>query len=595
MLFSAIFVFGEERDRTLLTRGDNLHKEYKFTEALEIYKNILTNSTDSSTIAYTQTKIIECENGISLMEYVVRPTAVSRTEVPSKDFYLYFSDLEDKSWIPIPNPLIKSGSHEFYNAVYMPSDSRKIIFSAPDESGSWNLYTCENISEKHWSVPVILSEALTSAGDEIFPVLSQDGQTLYFASDGLAGMGGFDLFMSSWDEESQEWGTPVNLGFPYSSTGDDIMFLNSNNGKYSLFASNRNSKDGKMTIYVTKFIATPVKTALEEDESPVKIARLDIERTDSDISSADNNTDISKNSSEMEQYSNTVQNMKRLQQKYRTLLQKIEVNSDLSEMAIAQLNEDARGLKIELDSISKKIQEMELKFLAAGIVPVVSDPEEEKEEAESPEIIPEYHFKKGVMGTIPYMEIEVPKPKFDYSFQILDKGQFAEDNTLPDGLIYQIQFAVTNRKVSIKEIKGLSPVFVTRLSSGKYLNTVGLFRTHAEALSNLNKVRKRGFPQAFIIAYNNGKSIPVKKARTLENGSGDTSYQVVLKGYPDGLPTAIVTTINAACKKDISKAFINNETQYLVGPFKNKSDADYLLKLLTDLGIENVSLNTIKL
>ena len=178
-----------------------------------------------------------------------------------------------------------------------------------------------------------------------------------------------------------------------------------------------------------------------------------------------------------------------------------------------------------------------------------------------------------------------------------DEAQFAEDNTLPEGLVYQIQLMVVSNKAGKKPFKGMSPIFERKQPSGKYLYTVGLWGTHAEALKYLNQVRKRGFPKAYIVAYNNGKSISVKNARVLEKSGAaqmNASYQVVLKSYPDGIPSGILTAIRGACDKDLAKTVIDGQTVYMVGPFDSKSEADNLKNLLFGLGVEGMSVEPIK-
>jgi hypothetical protein len=195
---------------------------------------------------------------------------------------------------------------------------------------------------------------------------------------------------------------------------------------------------------------------------------------------------------------------------------------------IEDIEKGSSSIKQELDKLTKEVHKLEMEFLSKGII--IHDMEQEETSETADSISSTYKFEKKEMGEIPYMEVEIPKPKFDYSFKVLKEGQFALDNTLPEGLVYQIQIAVLSSKAKTKELKGLSPVFVKKLSSGKYLHTVGLFRTHAEALSNLNTVRKRGFSSAFIVAFNNGESISVKKAKNIEknqnNSNGHNSNQI---------------------------------------------------------------------
>lgn len=55
------------------------------------------------------------------------------------------------------------------------------------------------------------------------PYLFNDGNSLLFSSDMPGGYGGFDLYVVHWDTETQAWGTPINLGPEVNTEGDEIF------------------------------------------------------------------------------------------------------------------------------------------------------------------------------------------------------------------------------------------------------------------------------------------------------------------------------------------------------------------------------------
>ena len=162
---------------------------------------------------------------------------------------------------------------------------------------------------------------------------------------------------------------------------------------------------------------------------------------------------------------------------------------------------------------------------------------------------------------------------------ILPEGRFAENNKLPEGIIYQIQMFTQSRKATIADIKGLSPVF-ERQSGGKYICSVGLFRTYADALANLNKVKKQGFRTAEIRAYKDGEQISANNARKLEN---DRLYTVVF--YPSNgqsLPEGAMEVFRKA-GADVAKSVENGSVVFKAGPFHEKEEAEELMKALKAL------------
>ena len=206
----------------IVERADSLHRAYRFRDALELYR-----------LAGENGKAALSQNGINLMDVCAKPHVVARQRFSRKDFFLYYP-LPQHAWHPSPNQL---DSSEFY-PVYYPKGADAIYYSARDRVGTRSLFVTEDL-DSAWRAPRLLGESLLSIGTEIFPMLSPDGQTLYFASDGLFGVGGFDLYMSRWDADAGRWGAPVNMGFPFNSPSDDFLLCDTQDGKYTLFASNR--------------------------------------------------------------------------------------------------------------------------------------------------------------------------------------------------------------------------------------------------------------------------------------------------------------------------------------------------------------------
>jgi len=77
------------------------------------------------------------------------------------------------------------------------------------------------------------------------------GKYLYFASEGFNSMGGYDIFMCK--REGQNWGEPINLGYPINTPYDDFFFASTANGKYAYITSNRAGGQGGYDIYKVTF------------------------------------------------------------------------------------------------------------------------------------------------------------------------------------------------------------------------------------------------------------------------------------------------------------------------------------------------------
>ena len=248
---------GGDRAERLVHVADSLRMEYRFSESAAVYREALSATSDSIRRLDIAEKLLMSENGLNMMGFVSRPSVVAKHRFSTEDFFLFYP-LADKCWVPVPNQLDTLGTHPFSRASYVPESAGRIYYSAPDTSGAMNIYMTEH-QDSLWSVPVLLNEGMVSSGDEIFPMLSPDGNTLFFASSGLYGTGGYDIYMSSWDEARGEWGEPVNMGFPYSSPYNDFLYAETPDGRYTLFASDRDCPPDSVDVYVLDYDNMPVR------------------------------------------------------------------------------------------------------------------------------------------------------------------------------------------------------------------------------------------------------------------------------------------------------------------------------------------------
>lgn len=589
-------------DNEAFLKANALHNEYRFTDAKAIYDSILKVTTDSIQIQQLNKMIIQCENGIGLVEYLYRPNVIAKKNVALSDFYLYYSDLKDSSWVKNPNPFV-NGEHPIYSAIYAPVSHSEYYFAQPDKSGSWNI-NHSTFNDTIWNAPAMLNEENTSIGDEIFPLVSNDGSKLYFSSNALFGMGGYDIYMCEWDESTNDWGAPTNLGFPFSSPADDFLFMNTSDGNYSIFSSNRDCAKDSITIYVLQFDNLPIREANPSYEDIVECAKLDVTKSDNESKSVDNQDNTDEGDELYTKYLNVMAQYRELQSEIKKVEAEQSENREqyiatedaniLKELETKLLDNDLKifSLQQSLGELSNTIQSIEMDFIAQGMIFDADDFDEEEENVEQQQ---DFQFVKHSFSENRSFVVNEPEVIFDYSFKIGEEAQFALDNTLPEGLIYQIKFVTLTSKGSLERFKGLSPVYENRINSRKYIYNVGLFYSYHEALDQLNVVRRLGFSSAAIVAYNSGESISIQNARKLEKMIKENAkYRVVISQYDDRLPAEILSVIQSMSDKDIAKVVEQGKTYFIIAPFNSESDAKELTDALVNAGADETIYQIIK-
>lgn len=129
------------------------------------------------------------------------------------------------------------------------SDGRMLYFSSdrPGGYGGTDIWVSE-FSISGWSAPKNLGPTVNTSKDEQFPFIHSDNRTLYFSSNGHPGLGKSDLYLTRKDVKLN-WETPINMGFPINSRGQDWNLVVARDGKTAYFSSDQLKGFGGLDIY----------------------------------------------------------------------------------------------------------------------------------------------------------------------------------------------------------------------------------------------------------------------------------------------------------------------------------------------------------
>jgi len=199
------------------------------------------------------------------------------------------------------------------------------------------------------------------------------------------------------------------------------------------------------------------------------------------------------------------------------------------------------------------------------------------------------------------------------AFQVVEQTPYDAQNpipvneTYPGGVIYKIQLGAYSKPLEILSFKGMVPVSIEKADGAKVSKYyIGRFKKLAEAEKALPIVRSKGFKDAFVVAWLNGKSLPITRAQTMEDkqvdapkrlaSSKESADSTLVKGriyivqigkYTNKLPDDIYQTVKAMSSgKDIvRKPNEQGQMVYSIGNYPTIEEATRIKDNLIASGI----------
>jgi hypothetical protein len=244
------------RDNSLVGYNDDQNRLFKIFYVIKkgnsgwTYPKILAREVTSS---FNDGPVTFNENG-NIMYYTrnnnIENTMRNIADTTNK-LGIYSAELIDGKWMNIKPFKYNNPLYSFVTPSLSP-DGKRIYFASdmPGGKGRMDIYYCE-MRDSSWGKPVNMGPLINTQKNESFPFASKYGK-LYFASDGLKGLGGKDLFYTQ--QINGVWIEPVHLDSAINSLADDFGIVLDSTLEKGYFSSNRLKTDD-----IFSFSSAPVE------------------------------------------------------------------------------------------------------------------------------------------------------------------------------------------------------------------------------------------------------------------------------------------------------------------------------------------------
>jgi len=260
LLILNLFTFSQYNEPVSLdalnSSADDFAPSYNFYENILYYNSDITGKSKfyicedlaNPKKEYLNHAINEIQN-ISFISFFDSEKAIvsSFIKYPSQaKLNLYYASKIKQNWIREKDIQEINGDYFILNAT-LSKDNSFMIFSSNKENSlkDTDLFISYKNELNQWGQPININE-LNSVGSEITPLLVGN-DTLYFASNGQGGKGGYDIFMSY--RTLGKWQRPVPLEEINSSFNDSDPCIINNK---IIFASDRPGGQGKLDLYIAE-------------------------------------------------------------------------------------------------------------------------------------------------------------------------------------------------------------------------------------------------------------------------------------------------------------------------------------------------------
>nr|WKN35293.1 OmpA family protein [Tunicatimonas sp. TK19036] len=157
---------------------------------------------------------------------------------------LFISTRKGDEWSMPKNLGTAVNSSAWESQPSLSADGRTLYFVSDRQGGHGkrDIYVTERTVKGEWSKAKNVGKEINTARDEVSPFIHVNGQTLYFASNGRPGFGGFDLYVT--ERSKNRWSAPENLGYPINTFEDQASLFITADGRDAYY-SNEEQRQGE--------------------------------------------------------------------------------------------------------------------------------------------------------------------------------------------------------------------------------------------------------------------------------------------------------------------------------------------------------------
>lgn len=222
---------------------------YRFEEAIETYEAYISDLNKRKRPTEEAEMLLEKSKANFRMLKGVEEVCFIDSFVVDKENFLEAYKISPESGKLFMYDAYFPDSDKEGGTVYETELGNKLYYSELQPDSTLSILSRNKLLDK-WSNGSLLPGTINEAMNADYPYVLTDGVTIYYASDGPESMGGYDIFVTRFNTNTNSYLTPENVGMPFNSPYNDYMYVIDDFNNLGWFASDRYQPDGKVCVYV---------------------------------------------------------------------------------------------------------------------------------------------------------------------------------------------------------------------------------------------------------------------------------------------------------------------------------------------------------
>ena len=241
---------------------------YRFSEAITMWDDyIILQKKQKNDTSESEIKLAQAHNLNRMLEKTEDVQIIDSMVISMDDFLRVYKLSEESGALSSYNDFFETTT-PVSSTVYTNQKGSAIFYGQPSENGIYAIYSQSKLIDDFGDEKALLPD---HSKDNNYPFVLPDGFTLYFASKGYESIGGYDIFITRYNTNTNSYLTPEQMGMPFNSQSNDYMMVIDEAKGLGWFVSDRYQPEDKVCVYL--FIPDPSRKRIDDELTDNNVLR----------------------------------------------------------------------------------------------------------------------------------------------------------------------------------------------------------------------------------------------------------------------------------------------------------------------------------